>query len=712
MKDLRSRKVSLAASLLLVGANLLAFNALVSGWSTARVDLTEERLYSISPATRRLLSSLEDDVSIYGYFSKRTHPKLAPLVPQIADLLDEYRALSNGKVHVEMIDPGEDEEAEQRAVDRFGVQSTPFRLASKYESGIVNAYFALVVQYGDQYVRYGFDDLIEIEPLPDGDIDVRLRNLEYDLTRAIKKVVYGFRSTSELFERIEHPVKLTAVMTPDDLPDVLKDVPDAVRKAAEELEKAGGDKFEYEEIDPTKGGEAAEEAVRRFGVRPMTIGLFSDKTFYLYGFLTVGDRVEQLLLTGEGISAATVREAIENALRRQTPGFLKTVGLVVPEPEIPPEVMMQLRMQGRMPPQPPPEFEQLERFLRQDYQVKKVDLSRPVPTDVDTLIVVKPKNLDERAVFNLDQYLMRGGRVVICAGKYDVDFSAAGLHVTPIKTGLEDWLAHFGVEVPTTLVLDDRNQPLPIPELRRTPIGTIRTWRMAPYPYLVEVRDDGFADRTVAGRVGAVGIYWGSPVRVDEKKAEGLEVTPILRSSQRSWTDDDTARVGYIDYTVPEEGTEPQLLAVALSGRFESYFKDKEPPKPEDDSEAPPEVPLAVSPETRLAVIGNAEFLSDFVARVLGRTESGFFGENLAFMQNLVDWMNLDNDLLEIRARGTVDRRLARLDRKEEVMFEVVNYLVPVFALAALGGWRLLRRRSVRPLVAAPAVAPARVQEG
>ena len=79
----------------------------------------------------------------------------------------------------------------------------PFRLESKYESGIVNAFFALVVKYGDQYVRYGFEDLIRVDPTPDGDIDVRLRNLEYDLTRAIKKVVYGFRSAGELFERVE-----------------------------------------------------------------------------------------------------------------------------------------------------------------------------------------------------------------------------------------------------------------------------------------------------------------------------------------------------------------------------------------------------------------------------------------------------------------------------------------------------------------------------
>ena len=95
------------------------------------------------------------------------------------------------------------------------------------------------------------------------------------------------------------------------------------------------------------------EVMNRFGARPMSLGLFGGEQFYLYGILQSSGRVEQLMLAAEGVSAAAIREAIEDALRRQTPGFLKTVGVVAPQPSIPPEIMMQLQMQGRMPPQPP-----------------------------------------------------------------------------------------------------------------------------------------------------------------------------------------------------------------------------------------------------------------------------------------------------------------------------------------------------------------------
>ena len=237
----------------------------------------------------------------------------------------------------------------------------------------------------------------------------------------------------------------------------------------------------------------------------------------------------------------------------------------------------------------------------------------------------------------------------------------------------------------------------------------IQTWRMEPYPYLVEVRDEGLLNRQITSGLDSVGIYWGSPVTVDDERTADLEVTEILKSSSRSWTDDDPSRVSYVDYRVPQEGTEPHLLAVSLSGRFPSYFRDRERPgSTEDGSEGdepgsrPAEVALEQSPDTRLVVIGDAAFVSDLVARALG-LDSGFFASNLAFVQNLIDWINLDNDMLSIRSRGTGVRRLDRIDRGTEVTVEIVNYAIPIFALLVWGTRRYWRRRHATPLVAATA---------
>jgi ABC-2 type transport system permease protein len=378
-------------------------------------------------------------------------------------------------------------------------------------------------------------------------------------------------------------------------------------------------------------------------------------------------------------------------------------------------------MQMQMPPQPPPEFQEVKAVLGQDYEVRSVDLGSEagVPSEVDVLLVLKPRDLGDTEIYNLDQYLMRGGRIILCAGNYSADFGAGRLSLAPVETGLEDWLAHHGVTIDQTLVLDDRNQPLPIPEVRSTPFGQMRTWTLAPYPYLVQVREEGFRNSEITASLDSVGIYWGSPLKIDEEAVGDLEVMPILESSDRSWTSDDLASVGFVDYEVPSEGTEPHLLAAALSGRFKSFFAERpvpgQAPEEEDDPagedadeagaeepEAPSKVALQESPETRLIVIGNAEFLSDFVARALATVDGGFFIENLRFAQNLIDWAGLDNDMLGIRARGLVSRRLERVGKGEEVFIETVNYVVPVFLLAALGVYLHWRRRHAPPLTLSP----------
>jgi ABC-2 type transport system permease protein len=708
----KKRTTSLILTLVLAALNLICLNFLISGWSTARIDLTDENLFSISPATKLILGGVDENLTIYGYFSKRTHPKLAPLIPELKDLLDEYRAVSGGKLHVEILDPGENEEVEEEAASRFGVRSTPFRLASKYESAIVNAYFALVVKYGDQYVRYGFEDLITVEATPDGDVDVRLRNPEYDLTRAIKKVVFGFRSTNDLFERIDGPIKLTAIWTPGSLPEIFTDTPEAVRSAVAELNESAGDRLVFEEIDPSGDDLLAQELYQSFGARPMSLGLFDEREFYLYALLEIGGTLEQIVLTGE-VNAADVRESIENSLKRHTPGFLKTVGVVTSDP---PEIPPQLRMQMQMPPQPPPEFEEIKQLLRQDYQVEDVNLSADdgVPTQVDVLLVLKPRDLGEIETYNLDQYLMRGGRVIICSSNYTVNFDGGGLSLVPIETGLDEWLGHHGVSIDQTLVLDDVNQALPIPEMRSTPFGTMRSWTLAPYPYLVQVRDKGFRNPEITASLDAVGIYWGSPLKIDEASTTDLQVLPILESSDLSWTDDDLSQVPLIDYLVPAEGTEPHLLAVALNGRFNSFYAERPVPGQDsapveggtEDSEEPTAQPSKValqqSPETRLIVVGNAEFLSDMVARALSSVDGGFFVENLRFAQNLIDWVGLDNDMLGIRARGLVSRRLERVEKGEEIFIEALNYVVPVLLLAALGVYLHWKRRQTPPLSSTP----------
>src|SRR5690606_34727792 len=113
----------------LVAANAVALNLWMAPVSAARVDLTENDIYSLSPVTEKIVSSLDQPLTIRGYFSEKTHPLLAPLVPQIEDILAEYKVIGGKDVRVEIVDPASSEEVEKEAQERYGIKSFPFRFA-------------------------------------------------------------------------------------------------------------------------------------------------------------------------------------------------------------------------------------------------------------------------------------------------------------------------------------------------------------------------------------------------------------------------------------------------------------------------------------------------------------------------------------------------------------------------------------------------------
>ncbi|MFQ5578256.1 MAG: Gldg family protein, partial [Anaerolineae bacterium] len=107
------RNAILAATLL--GLNLVALNGWLYPFSNIRLDLTAHKEYTLSQTTRDLLGNLQEPLLIRGYFSQKTHPLLAPLVPRIEDTLREYQIASGGKVMVEFVDPAKDPDKETEA---------------------------------------------------------------------------------------------------------------------------------------------------------------------------------------------------------------------------------------------------------------------------------------------------------------------------------------------------------------------------------------------------------------------------------------------------------------------------------------------------------------------------------------------------------------------------------------------------------------------
>jgi ABC-2 type transport system permease protein len=697
-------------SVALVLANLAIFNAWLFPVQGLRADLTAQREYSLSQTTRDLIRNLQEPLLVRGYFSEKTHPLLAPLVPTIRDLMREYEVASGGKVNVEIVDPREDEELEAEANQVYGISPTPFRVAGRYESSVISSYFDILIRYGDQSVTLGFQDLIELRPGGGGEMEVGLRNLEYDLTRSIKKVVYGFQSLDAVFASMKEPVWLTAYVTPNTLPESLAGVPQLIVKVAQDIQAESGGKFAFEVIDPDdpNGPVTRQTLFDTYGLRPIAVSPFSPDSYYLHLLLQVGDEGHLLYPTGD-MSEADLRAETEAVLKRAAPGFLKTIGLWHPSEEAVTDLFG-----GTSP--PISTWQIVRQQLGQNYTVKMMDLvSGRVPGDVDVLVVIAPQNMADEERFAIDQYLMRGGAVVVAAGNYILSPQqySSGLSIEAVQYGLKEMLDYYGVSVGYTLVMDPRNEPFPVPIQRSVAGMSVIEYQQIPYPFFIDVRQDSMtAESPIVANLPAVTLQWASPVEVDAEKNKDREVVTLLQSTDASWlrtsTDVQPDLQTYPEFGFPVEGEQKaRPLAVSVRGSFESYFKGR--PSPFQGGEGAETVPgeeasslgtIEVSPpSSRLVVVGSAEFLDDTILGISRSFSQDRYLFNLQLLQNAVDWAVEDEDLLSIRSRGAYARLLKPMDKGEQSFWEGLNYALALLAVIGIGVVWNVRQRNEEPML-------------
>lgn len=703
----------------LVVLNAVALNLWLQPVTAARVDLTEDGTYSLSDTTEDLLASLEEPLILRGYFSDKTHPLLVPLVPQLRNMLAEYAIAGGDKVRVELMDPGSDEELEAEAFERYGIKPTPFQFAGRHEQSIVNAYFNLLVAYGDQHVVLGVGDLVEVSAIDINNIQAKLGNVEYEITRSIRKVVFGFQSVEALFARLPGTIELHAYITPDTLPEQWKDVPTLLDTVAGELEALSNGKLVYERLAPATDIEQM-ELFEKFGIRPFSLSLLSNESFYMHLFLKLGDRLEAIPLP-ETINEANLRRAVRTGIERVAPGFTKVVGLITPPPKIenPPMPGMQAP-----PPEPVQNFNALQQVLRESYELRPLLLdSGVVPDNIDVVLLAGPDHLSPQAQKAIDQFLMRGGSVVALVGQYRLDPDAGRkgrVALQRVETGLEPLLSTYGVEVPARLVFDEKNAPFPRPQIREINGARFQVIDPRNYPLFVQVGEEGTEDGgLITSRLGTVIMHWVSPVKVTSTSSamgggEGADasegqperrVDTLLVSSDKAWLQDGgNIEPDYLRYpelgfgrpeTVPEGEAGPYVLAVAISGTFDSAVAGKQVAMSEvTEGEMPERLLERSTPDARLVVIGSSSFVSDTGLGVSEQAGTRDVINNLKLVQNAIDWAVADTDMLAIRSRGSTARTLTGVDEDARGNWELVNYAIALLGLALVVVVARVRRQS------------------
>lgn len=663
---------------LLAVGNFAAANLWLAPVGWARADITAGRLYSLSQATRDTLAHAQEPLLIRAYFSTQTHPLLAPLVPQLRDLLAEYAVAGGRRVQVEFINPQEDKEGEEEAAAKYGVEPMPFQVASKYQAGVVSSYFDVVVAYGDQFERLGFRDLIEVKARNESDIDVALRDPEYAITRAARKVMASYQAGGSPFEGIRGELVFKGYFSPDArLPEELRALREDLQAELAELEKQSEGRFRHKFVDPdADGGALGRSLTERFGYRPQLASLLDPRPFWFYMQLEGEAGTQAVALPEEGGRDA-LRRNLRAALQRMGSGSLKTVALLTPPAE----------------PGQRDGYSTLRGVLQANARVIEADLSGgQVPAEADMLLVLAPRALDEKQVFAIDQFLMQGGSVVLASSPLNVSFTDE-IFASEQKSGLEDWLAHHGLSVQPRLVLDAQNTPLPVPSVRYIGGMALREMRMLPYPPFADVRGGGLAsDSPITASLGQLTFNWASPLQLAADKQAGRKFSVLAKSSPQAWLGE-AAQVMPDFRAHPDSGYgEPgerasHTLAVALEGRFNSFFKERPAALASD---RPAASVIAHSPENaRLVVVAANSFASDTAINLASSTLGTLYTAPLAFMQNAVDWSLEEPALMALRGRTRFARTLVAAEPEIRQFWEGLNYAL---ALGGLGVVWLVRR--------------------
>jgi ABC-type uncharacterized transport system involved in gliding motility auxiliary subunit len=498
-----------------------------------------------------------------------------------------------------------------------------------------------------------------------------------DLTQA--KSYTLSEGTRELLKKIQAPITIRFYFSQSEagMPLVLKGYGRRVQDLLVEYRNASGGKISIELSDPQPDSDQ-EEAAALDGVQAQSLD--NGDRFYLGLAVKQGDRksaMSNIAMDRERLLEYDITRAIASVTEKE-----KTVlGVMSPMPVF---GNSGFPMMG-VPPSPKQVFiSELER----DYKVVQVPMDgKDIDPQVKVLLVHHPRGITEHAEYSIDQFVMRGGKLIALLDPFaffDVAPGQRGMEPTGIPSNLERLTKKWGISLDTTKMLSDMQYMV-----GKGPSAL---------PTLLSLNDSAYDQTDVAtARLGGtlfpfIGAFSGQPVA-------GLKQEVLMHSSKysalieaaRGQDRGDKATAGF------KAGGQELPIAIRLQGKFSTAFPDGRPPKPkpekkpEDEAakdkpageekpateaaaapaesakkpeEEPPEVFAAHiaqgAADNSLVLIADTDFINDGAAvqiqDVLGQRLVYPINGNLAFVQALVDQYAGDAALISLRTRQSATR--------------------------------------------------------
>ncbi|MEW5692409.1 MAG: GldG family protein [Candidatus Hydrogenedentota bacterium] len=319
--------------------------------------------------------------------------------------------------------------------------------------------------------------------------------------------------------------------------------------------------------------------------------------------------------------------------------------------------------------------------LSKTYTINWTSPESKIDKKVKTLVVIKNKDITDKTLFNIDQFIMEGGNVIFCVS--GMDGPPQNIFASRTENKLQGLLEYYGIKVNNNYIVDKSCVPVSFYAGYFSVTVT--------YPFYIKIiptfndKAWGF-NKSVASVSGLESLIlpWVSSVTTSDTEL----LTDVLVYS----TPYADAMAGFVNLNYQQDFNlelkeDTYALGLICRGRVSSYFKDKENIYniPVDDYKNKKDC----SETTNIVVIGTEHFILDRIIKM--------YNENLYFINNIIDQLTLGCDLISIRSKQIVNRPIKELEEKEKNIIKYSNMIgVPLLIVVAGIMRYILRKIRVR----------------
>lgn len=457
--------------------------------------------------------------------------------------------------------------------------------------------------------------------------------------------------TRAILKKLDTPVQIRFYCTRGDsrMPVGLKTYAQRVEDLLGEYRQTSRGQIEVQKLDPAPDSDAEDsakldgvEGQMRMGAEPVYLGL-------CVSMLDQKEAIPFLTPNRERLLEYDISRAISRAVNSDKP----VIGVMSPLPIAGQPANPMMARMGQRGAAPWALYSELQR----DFTLQKVEMTADkIPDDVRVLLLVHPKGITDAAQYAIDQFVLRGGKLIAFLDPLGVLDRAAASNPMAGGAGssssLDKLLKAWGLGFDGTKVAADLDF-----------VGQTREGRQPAVLALTEKainRDDIItADADNLFLIFA-GVFTGSP-------AAGLKETVLLHTSRNSQLVETMAAQFGGEQVVQDfrPSDREQPLALRLTGKFKTAFPEGKPAPPKAEDKAPAAEPgLTESKgEGAVVLVGDSDFMQDPVA--VQETMNPFGGErlvmpangNLAFVQGAIEQLAGDSNLIGVRSRASRERQ-------------------------------------------------------